>query len=465
MIFKRNQPEKAGRADAAASAPAPRSNADPAIPLPAAELRRTVDPASLGFKTTAELEPISGLIGQDRALKAIQFGTKFKAHDFNLFVLGPAASGKRTAVKQYLTKIAKDAPAPADWVYVNNFDNPNRPRALKLPPGRARPFAKAMIAAIDELRTTLPAMFEGEDYQARRRAIDEGYRSGQEQAFEALNQRAQTQNIAVLRTPQGFAMAPMHEGKVVKPEVYNTLPEAMRKEVEGRIEALQKELELILEKVPKSDKERRGRTADLNADVASHAVGAALDDIMAAFANETAVHEFLQAAAQDLVRNAGLFLSTGGEESVLGIGRRGAVERHVTGGRQCRKLGCRSSFAQCRRRLRNRAAVFVVSRRTGWRTPCRWTGQGCHDPAAAVCAGSGRAGVARGMGQAASPDRHLVRSHVDCDCRLCGFLRRGRAALLDQSRWPGLAMAGRRDRAAPDHSPCRGLAPRQRAQA
>ena len=89
-----------------------------------------------------------------------------------------------------------------------------------------------MIAAIDELRNTLPAMFEGEDYQARRRAIDEEFRSGQEEALEALNKRAQAQNIACCGRRQGFAMAPMHEGKIVKPEVFNTLPETMRKEVE-----------------------------------------------------------------------------------------------------------------------------------------------------------------------------------------------------------------------------------------
>ena len=99
-----------------------------------------------------------------------------------------------------------------------------------------------MIAALDELRNVLPARFEGEDYQARRRAIDEQFRSGNEEALEALSKKAQGQNIALLRTPTGFAMAPMHEGKVVKPEVFNALPEAMRREVETKIEALQKEL-------------------------------------------------------------------------------------------------------------------------------------------------------------------------------------------------------------------------------
>jgi hypothetical protein len=121
-----------------------------------------------------------------------------------------------------------------------------------------------MVAALDELRSVLPALFESEDYQVRRRAIDEQFRSGQEEALEALNTKAQAQNIAILRTPTGFTMAPMHEGKVVKPEVFNALPEAMRKEVEHKIEALQKDLEAILERMPKADKKRRAELSVLN---------------------------------------------------------------------------------------------------------------------------------------------------------------------------------------------------------
>ncbi|MGR2125654.1 hypothetical protein ACUX68_24840, partial [Salmonella enterica] len=93
--------------------------------------------------------------------------------------------------------------------------------ALRLPHGRAKLLAQGMIGALTELRSVVPGVFEGDDYQARRRAIDEAFRSSQEQAFEAVNIKAQQQNIALLRTPTGFTMAPMHEGKVVKPEVFN----------------------------------------------------------------------------------------------------------------------------------------------------------------------------------------------------------------------------------------------------
>jgi lon-related putative ATP-dependent protease len=285
--------------------------------LETSELRRAVDPASLGFKTTQELHPIAGLIGQDRALKAIQFGANIKSHDFNIFVLGPAASGKSTAVKAHLIPKAAEGGTPPDWVYVNNFDNPNRPKALRLPSGRGGALAKGMVAALDELRSVLPALFEGEDYQVRRRAIDEQFRSGQDEAFEALNAKAQAQNIAVLRTPTGFTMAPMHEGKVVKPEVFNALPENMRKDVEHKIEGLQKELESILERMPKADKQRRARLSELNEEVAKNAVEEALSDLLASYADVPQALEYLNAAGRDLVRNVALFLLSREEENAI----------------------------------------------------------------------------------------------------------------------------------------------------
>jgi lon-related putative ATP-dependent protease len=313
MFFKRSQPSDAS----------PRVNGEvtsvaaKAQPLEASELRRVVNPASLGFKTTEELHPITGLIGQERALKAIQFGANIKSHDFNMFVLGPPASGKTTAVKAHLGPKAAEAPTPPDWAYVYNFDNPNQPKALRLPPGRARMLAKGMVAAIDELRNVLPALFEGEDYQVRRRAIDEHFRSGHEEALEALNKKAQGQNIAILRTPTGFTMAPMHEGKVVKPEVFNALPEGMRREIEAKVEALQRELGVILERLPKTDKQRRAQLKDLNEEVAKAAIIDAMDDLVASFSDVPAAVDYLESAGPDLIRNVGVFLMPGDEENAI----------------------------------------------------------------------------------------------------------------------------------------------------
>jgi predicted ATP-dependent protease len=286
-------------------------------PLSAAEVRRPVAASGLGFKTTGDLEPISGLIGQDRALRAIEFGTMMKAHDYNIFVLGPAASGKRTAVKAYLEKLGISAPTPPDWVYLNDFDNQHRPKALQLPPGRARALQQGMISAIDELRATLPALFEGDDYQARRRSIEEEYRAQQDGALEALNKRAQAQNITVLRTPTGFAMAPMHEGRVVKPEIFQQLPDEMKRGVEAKIEALQRELEHVLEGIPKSDKQRRAHLAGLHESMAQSVTREALDELKSAFGDLPAVVAHLDATERDMIRNVALFLKSGDDDAEL----------------------------------------------------------------------------------------------------------------------------------------------------
>ncbi len=332
MIFKYLQRDKSSKAEAKSTA----TEAQEAMPPPAGEepnmfataaglpaaleasdLRRTVDPGSLGFESTAEVTAASGLIGQDRALEALAFGTDMKSLDFNVFVLGPAAAGKSTAVKSFLKERAQKLPVPDDWIYVNNFETPNRPRGLRLPSGRARPFDKAMIAALDELSGTVPALFEGEDYQTRRRAIDEEFRAEAEEAFAALNRQAEEQNVAILKTPTGFVMAPMHDGEVVKPETFNTLPETYREDVARRIEGLQNDLQAIMKRAPRAEKERRQRIAELNEEVARVVVANALDDVREAVGDLPQVLAHLNVVEIDLVRSVGLFLEQPSDEEVV----------------------------------------------------------------------------------------------------------------------------------------------------
>lgn len=276
-------------------------------PLAAQDLRRTVDGKSLGFKTTADLEPASGLVGQERAVHAIDFGLSMRARDFNICVVGPPSADRTTALRSHLAKIASASQTPSDWVYVTNFKDPRRPRAISLPAGRAGALAQGLLSAVKELAATLPAAFASDDYRARRRAIEEEFRAGQEDALDAVQTRAAQQNIAVLRTPLGFAMAPMHDGKVVRSDVFSQLPEGMRRDVEQRITALQSELEVILANAPKADKRRRQQLAALNEEITRHAIEDALDLVSAAFSDVSEVTSFLADAEADLIANSALF--------------------------------------------------------------------------------------------------------------------------------------------------------------
>ena len=244
--------------------------------LPPRVLRKESDAQLLGFKTTADIAPLSGFFGQDRAVNAMEFGTSIRQPGYNLFALGPASASRRRVVSDFLRDKACREPAPDDWVYVNNFDEPRKPRAIRLPPGRAAQLRDDMNELVSDLAAAVPSLFESEEYKTRRRAADEVFETAQEKAFEALQEKATAQSITIVRTPMGFAFAPTKNGQIVKPEAFNELPEAERKEMQEKISALQGELKEVLERMPLIERDRRKRVRDLNAEMAKGLIDVSL---------------------------------------------------------------------------------------------------------------------------------------------------------------------------------------------
>lgn len=279
-------------------------------PEPVAEPAEPVS-RKLGFDSTADLDPLSGVVGQDRAVAAIAFAASMKRGGFHTVVVGPARTGRRTAVREALLKAGEAQPTPDDQVYIGTFDAGDRLRVLKIGPGLGVVLQKGVAAAIEELKETLPAAFAADDFLTRQRLIDEDARAERDDALAALQQRADAQNIAVLRTPTGYALAPMHEGHVVKPEVFNALPEALRNEVQSKLRALEAELERILAEGPQSDKVRRARLKDLHAETSRGIIRQAFEDMRARFEDFAGVIAHLDAVEDDLVANVRYFLPSG----------------------------------------------------------------------------------------------------------------------------------------------------------
>lgn len=175
--------------------------------LESEKLYRATDLSNLSFTTTADLPPVDGLVGQARAFEAIQFGTRVDKAGFNLFVIGPTGARMQEAVKSLLAEETGTKPSPSDWVYVNNFANPDRPVAIELPTGRARRFHEAMHKLIDDLSTALPAVFQSEDYQTRRGAIDESFQRKHGEAFSGLRDKAAEKEVVLLRTRLAVELA------------------------------------------------------------------------------------------------------------------------------------------------------------------------------------------------------------------------------------------------------------------
>ena len=272
-------------------------------------LYRPADLSALAFESTADLEPVGGLIGQQRALEAIGVGTRIDKPGFNLFVIGPSGIHMQKAVEAVLKDIVVDKPSPSDWVYVNNFREPHKPVAIELPGGRAIQFRDAMHELIDDLRTTLPAMFESEDYQTRRSAIDQSFQEKQAEAFAALREKAGAQGVVILRTPMGFALAPAKDGQVVPPDEFHKWPEAQRREVEATISELEKDLERVVLQIPQWEKARRDEIRQLSRETAKFAVGQTIDETKAQFADIPTIIDHLEAVRADLVDKVGMFVA------------------------------------------------------------------------------------------------------------------------------------------------------------
>lgn len=276
-------------------------------PLSGEVLRPRSDPKSFPFATTAELEPLGQLLGQDRALDAIQFGTAIRQPGFNVFVMGRSGSGRHSSVRAIVEERAEGEAAPDDWAYVNNFESPHKPRALRMQPGRAAGFRDMMDALVNDLAASVPALFESEEYRTRRQSIDEKAESAHEEAFDELKKMAGAQDIAILRTPMGYALAPVADGEVIKPDAFNELAKDDREAIQNKIETLEKELARVIQRVPDLQKERRLAIRALNAEFAETAVVESMAPVIDGFSDIDGAARHLAAVRADLIENVDIF--------------------------------------------------------------------------------------------------------------------------------------------------------------
>ncbi|MEQ1753853.1 MAG: ATP-binding protein [Micropepsaceae bacterium] len=275
--------------------------------LPVSQLRRTCDPKSLNFRTTDELKTFDGLIGQNRALEALDLGARIDKPGFNLFILGERGTARHGTVKGLIEQYAKNLPAPADWIYVANWESPDRPRAMQMPAGRALKFKLALDAGIDELLALVPAVYESADYQSRRRTTLDEVNANQEQAFETLSEKARTQEIALVRTQTGFTFAPIADNNIIPPESFNALPDEKRKLIVERIEALQKELAVLVERLPVWERERRQRISALDQEFARLVITNVMRDVEKSVADLEDIRVHALKVTEELIKRFALF--------------------------------------------------------------------------------------------------------------------------------------------------------------
>jgi lon-related putative ATP-dependent protease len=295
------------------------------IPLDEEALCRTCDPDQFTFETTAELDELQEVIGQDRAVDAIHFGIGIQQPGYNLFAIGPNGTGKHTSVQRSLEMKATGEPVPPDWCYVNNFNQPHIPHALRLPAGQGTMLKQDMNHLIEELFAVVPGAFETEEYHLQKRAIEAEFQEKQESALEDLRKDAESSNIALIRTPSGLAFAPLKDKEVIKPDEFMELPQERREEIESQIENLQSRLQKIIRQVPQWVREGRSRVKELNEEVATFSVTPLFKELREKYSDLPAVLEYLSAVQQDVIEHNDMFLDSEGETAPPEAGGRRLV--------------------------------------------------------------------------------------------------------------------------------------------
>jgi predicted ATP-dependent protease len=276
--------------------------------LSAAQLCFICDPKSLGFKSTNDLESPSEIIGQDRAVAAIQFGVGIDKEGYNMFALGPSGAGKHSVIRQFLDGRAGDMPTPPDTCYVNNFIQSYKPVLIQLPAGRGAGLRQDMAQLVEMVNVAIPRAFEGDEYRNRRQKLEAHFKEAQEALFEGVHKEAHDNAINVRRTSGGLVMSPMKDGEPIEPEVFQKLPEAEQKRVHDIIEMLEEKLRNALAEMPALERQFREDIQEINQGITVFAIGHLIDDLKNRYGDVANVQAYLDAVRKDMVAHAENFL-------------------------------------------------------------------------------------------------------------------------------------------------------------
>ena len=214
--------------------------------LPAEQLHFTCDISLLDFETTEGMLPLKVMIGQERAVKAVEFGLFAKNSGYNIFMSGLVGTGKITYAKFAVREIASQQEVPNDWCYVNNFDNPSQPIALSLPPGLGTVFSHDMQEMVEDLKTEIPKVFSSEDYEQAKSSSGKKFQEQRTAILGEFNQYAEKSGIVPQWTTTGFVGLPVLDDKPLTPEEYQKLSKEEREVIEKKLVAVhEKAMEIV----------------------------------------------------------------------------------------------------------------------------------------------------------------------------------------------------------------------------
>jgi len=282
------------------------------------QLYRTCNLDHLHFETTEELKaPDHLMIGQNRALASTGFGIKMDQDGFNIYALGPEETDKRHLLEVLINKEAADQKVPDEWCYVCNFEDDQKPTALRMPSGEAVKLKNRMNDFVEDLPNILTTAFESEEYQNRRQAIEESLKEEEQEIFSDLQKKAKKRGLTLLSTPIGYSFVPLKEDEIMKMEEIKQLSDEERKEMEQEIQEFQKELQKILRQIPERQRKFRKMKNELNKEFADFSIRDLMAEMETEFGEQSEIVHYLEEVRQDIIDHVEEIINPGGGNPFL----------------------------------------------------------------------------------------------------------------------------------------------------
>ncbi len=272
------------------------------------QLKMTFDPEIFKFDTTENLEHITTGIGQDRGIKALEFGVNVDIKGYNLYIEGPSGVGKTMYTKNYLKKIAKKKKVPQDWCYIYNFNNPNEPIAVSLPAGQGKEFKEDMEEFTKEIKKDIKNTFNNEDFEKEKTIIKQEFEDKREKLMEKLEKDASEYDFQVKSAQNGIYMMPVLDGKALKEEEFDELDDEIKAKYEEKSEKVQQMIMDIIGKIKQIERMSDKKIHEWQSNVALLTVNVHINLLKSKYKRNKKINNFLNDVKKDVLKNVPIFL-------------------------------------------------------------------------------------------------------------------------------------------------------------
>ena len=271
-------------------------------------LKNICNPNNFKFETTDDLDSKDLIYGQDRGIKALEFGLDVEAKGYNLYLEGPSGVGKTMYTKNYVTKIATKKKTPDDWCYIYNFEEPNEPIAVSLPASKGKEFRDDMTSFISDIKRDIKLTFGNEDFDKQKSLMQSNFEQKKNSLLEKLNKQSMKSGFQVKTAKNGVYMMPILNGKTIEEDEFEKLDEKTRKQFEENSVKVQEQIIEAINQIKVLEKENIKKIDEWQSNIALITINSHVNPLKAKYKKNTKISHFFDCIKADILKNLPLFI-------------------------------------------------------------------------------------------------------------------------------------------------------------